>query len=204
VTGLAVVPSVDELDGVGQDAVVTMGGLRRADPEATTSAAAVSLRSGAPAGTPERLGLGPGNRPAVIANLARIRSIPFLLAGLVGALAVLTVVHVMATSVHHRRRDVALLRSLGADGRWINRAVHWQATSLSLVPFALGLPLGLIAGRLVFGVFADSVGTVPSASFPYALLTAVIAAFVVLANVVAAVPAHRARRLAPAPLLTTE
>jgi len=140
----------------------------------------------------------------VIANLARIRSIPFLLAGLVGALAVLTVVHVMATSVHHRRRDVALLRSLGADGRWINRAVHWQATSLSLVPFALGLPLGLIAGRLVFGLFADSVGTVPSASFPYALLTAVIAAFVVLANVVAAVPAHRARRLAPAPLLTTE
>lgn len=99
---------------------------------------------------------------------------------------------------------MALLRSLGADGRWINRTVHWQATSLSLVPFALGLPLGLIAGRLVFGLFADSVGTVPSASFPYALLTAVIAAFVALANAVAAVPAHRARRLAPAPLLTTE
>ena len=78
----------------------------------------------------------------MITNVARIRSIPFLLAGVVGALAVLTVVHVMATSVHHRRRDVALLRSLGADRWWITRAVHWQATSFSLVPLVLGLPLG--------------------------------------------------------------
>ena len=205
VTGLAVIPPVEELAGVGQDAVVTMGGLRRAEPEATASSAAVGLRPGAPKGTAERLGFGEdGSRPAVIVNLARIRAIPFLLAGLLGALAVLTVVHVMITSVHHRRRDVALLRSLGADGRWVKRAVHWQATSFSLVPLTLGVPLGLIAGRLVFGAFADSVGTVRSASFPYALLAAVMGAFIVLANAVAAVPAARARRLAPAPLLTTE
>lgn len=204
VTGLAVVPSVEELDGVGEDAVVTMGGLRRADPSATPSAAAVRLRPGAPAGTAERLGLGPSNPPSVILNLARIRAIPFLLAGVVGALAVLTVVHVMATSVHHRRRDLALLRSLGANRRWITRAVHWQATSLSLVPLVLGVPLGLVAGRWVFYLFAGSVGAVPSASFPYALLTAVTVALVALANAVAAVPAQRARRLSPAPLLTTE
>lgn len=48
--------------------------------------------------------------------MARIRSIPFLLAGLVALLAVLTVVHVMLTSVRNRRRDVAVLRALGADG----------------------------------------------------------------------------------------
>ena len=53
----------------------------------------------------------------------------------------------------------------------------------------------------MFYLFADSLGTVPCASFPYALLAAVIVA---LANAVAAVPAHRARRLAPAPLLTTD
>jgi ABC-type antimicrobial peptide transport system permease subunit len=82
--------------------------------------------------------------------------------------------------------------------------VHWQATSFSLVPLVLGLPLGLIAGRWVFYLFADSLGTVPSASFPYALLAAVIVALVALANAVAAVPAHGARRLAPAPLLTTD
>ena len=140
----------------------------------------------------------------MIVNLARIRSVPFLLAGLVAALAVLTLVHVMVTSVHHRRRDLALLRSLGADRRWISRAVHWQATSSALVPLALGVPLGLIAGRLVFGLFADSVGAVPSASFPYGLLVVVIVAFVALANLAAALPARRARRLEPAALLAAE
>jgi hypothetical protein len=49
VTGLAVVPGVEGLDGVGQDAVVTMGGLARLGPEVQPSAAAILLRKGAPA-----------------------------------------------------------------------------------------------------------------------------------------------------------
>lgn len=205
VTGLAVVPSVEGLDGVGQDAVVTMGGLARLEPAAQPSAAAVALRPGAPAGTAARLGLGGGNSvPSVILNLARLRPIPFVLAGVLAALAVLTTVHVMVTSVRNRRRDMAVLRSLGADGRLITRTVHWQATAFSLVPLALGVPLGLSVGRLVFQAFAGSVGTVPDASLPYALVAAAIAALVVCANLAATVPARRARRLAPAPLLTVE
>ncbi|HVE45617.1 MAG TPA: FtsX-like permease family protein [Acidimicrobiales bacterium] len=204
VTGLAVVPSVEGLDGVGQDGVVTMRALARLDPEIQPSAATVTFREGAPAGTAERLGVGPFSDPVVITNLARIRSIPFVLAGLVGALAVLTVVHVMVTSVRHRRRDVAVLRSLGADSRWISRVVHWQATTFSLVPLALGVPIGLVAGRLLFRTFADAVGTVPDASFPYALLAVVTLGMVVLANAVTVVPARRARRSAAAPLLSSE
>lgn len=118
-------------------------------------------------------------------------------------LAVLTVVHVIVTSVHHRRRDLALRRSLGADRRRVTRAVHWQATSFSLVPVALGVPLGLIAGRLVFGLFADSLGAVPSASIPYVLLTAA-ASPSWRSPTRAPPPARRARRLAPAPLLANE
>lgn len=136
--------------------------------------------------------------------MARIRSIPFLLAGLVALLAVLTVVHVMLTSVRNRRRDVAVLRALGADGPWVSRAVHWQATTFSLVPLAIGVPLELSAGRGVFDAFVDRVGAVPDASFPFLLLTVVVAGFVVLANAVAALPARRTRRLEPAALLTPE
>lgn len=116
----------------------------------------------------------------------------------------LTVVHVMVTSVRNRRRDVAVLRSLGADSRWITRVLHWQATTFLLLPLILGTPIGLIAGRLVFRTFADAVGAVPNASFPYAPLTVVAAGMVVLANAVAAVTARHARRLAPAPLLAAE
>ena len=57
--------------------------------------------------------------PAAIVNVARIRTIPFLLAAVLAALALLTVSHGMLTSMRTRRRDLAILRSLGADRGWI-------------------------------------------------------------------------------------
>ena len=204
VTGLAVVPPVNGLDGVGKDAVVTMDGLRRVDGDARPSAAAAAVRPGRTSAAVEELGLGPQSEPYVILNLARVRPVPFLLAAILGTLAVLTLLHVMVTSVRHRRRDLAVLRSLGADRRWITRAVHWQANAFWAFPLAIGAPLGLLVGRRVFAAMADSIGAVPDASFPYAILAMSTAAFVALANVAAAGAAHRARRLAPAPILTAE
>lgn len=55
-----------------------------------------------------------------------------------------------------------------------------------------------------FEAFAESVGAVPDASFPYVLLAALTAGILMLANAAATVPARAARRLAPAPLLTPE
>ncbi|HEX7275752.1 MAG TPA: ABC transporter permease, partial [Acidimicrobiales bacterium] len=205
VTGLAVVPGIEGLNGVGQDAVVTIGGLARLDPAVVPNAAAVTLRPGTDPGRFAELGLGGGNSvPSEILQLSRLRSMPFVLAWLLAALAVLTTVHVMVTSVRNRRRDVAVLRSLGADGPWITRTVHSQATLFSLLPLVVGVPLGLSVGRIVFEAFAGSVGAVPDASFPYALLAAVTAGILLLANAAAVVPARRARRLAPAPLLAAE
>ncbi len=151
---------------MGKDAVATIGGLERLDPGARPRMAAIALRRGAPAGTGDRLGLGEYGRPSVILNLGRVRSTPFLLALLVGASAAMGGVHVMVTSINNRRRAVAVLRSLGADSRWITRTVHWQATMFSLVPLALGVPLGLITGRLVFVLFADSIGACPRRPSP--------------------------------------
>jgi ABC-type antimicrobial peptide transport system permease subunit len=127
-----------------------------------------------------------------------------VLAAFLGALALLTVAHVMLTSVQSRRKDIAILRSIGADRGWIARAVYWQATTFTLLPVALGIPLGLIIGRSVFGSFADSIGALNDPSIPVLLLTLVALGLVVLAIVVAAVPAYRANRLAPARLLQTE
>jgi hypothetical protein len=204
VTGIVVVPGVEGLDGVGEDALVTLGGLRRLSPEATPSVAAVAVRPGAVVAAIQRYGIGPVDPPAVIITLTRIRSIPYLLAAILGALALMTVVHVMVTSVRNRRRDIAVLRSVGADGPWITRTVHWQATTFALVTMVLGAPLGLIVGRIVFKLFVDSVGAVPDASYPFVVLGLVLFGFVVVANLVAAVPAWRARRLSPAPLLVAE
>ena len=142
--------------------------------------------------------------PGAVENLGRVRTIPYLLAALLGALAVLTVAHVMLTSMTNRRRDIAIVRCLGADRGWITRAVHWQATSFIVLPLVVGTPIGLIVGQLAFRSFADSVGAVNGASRPFLLVGAIVVGLALLANVVAALPARRARRLAPALLLQSE
>ena len=217
VTGLAVVPSIGLNEGIGQDGLLTMGPLALLNPGAMPGAAAVKFRSDAPreaalrlaraAGVPpEQIAQGDptGTPPAAIINVARVRKIPFVLATLLAVLAVLTVGHVMVTSIQNRRRDVAILRSLGADRRWVGRAVHWQATAFTLLPLLIGAPLGLIVGRFVFRSFADSIGTLNDASIPLLLVAGLVVGLLVIANVVAEFPARRADRVAPAVLLRPE
>ena len=102
----------------------------------------------------------------------------------------------MVTSTRGTRRALAILRSLGAGGGWISRAVHWQATLFTLVCTTVGVPLGFITGRLVFLAFARNMGTVDDAAIPFALIAVGVVAIVALANAATAVPARPpARRL---------
>jgi ABC-type antimicrobial peptide transport system permease subunit len=211
VTGLAVVPSIGSNEGIGQDGLVTYAGLLQIDPEVVANTPIFNVRPGTPQSTLERImtengapDSGESSVPAAIQNLGRVRAIPFLLAALLGALAVLTVAHVMLTSMNNRRRDIAIVRCLGADRGWITRAVHWQATSFIVLPLVVGTPVGVVVGQLVFRSFADSVGAVNDASRPFLLVAAIIVGLALLANLAAAVPARRARRLAPATLLQSE
>ena len=125
-------------------------------------------------------------------------------ASLPAGVGVLTVAHTMLSSARNRRFDMAVLGGLGADRPWVSRVVHWQATSLALLPTLLGVPLGLLVGREVFRWLADSIGAASDASFPYRLVLAVIAVSLVLANPAATIPARRARKLALAALLQPE
>lgn len=142
--------------------MLSFAGLRRFDAAVVPDAVAVSFRHGPTPSLRKRYapfspdsGNAQLERPAAIINLGRIRSIPFLL----GALSVLTIAHEMITSIRSRRRDVAVLRSMGADRSWISRAIHWQATAIVVLPIAIGTPLGLIAG-------ASSSASSPTASAP--------------------------------------
>jgi hypothetical protein len=211
VTGIVIVPGFGANDGMGEGGIVTEAGLDRVDDAASFTGAAVRLKPGTTltelaTRLPIAAQAGPtvSFQPPAIVNVARIRAIPFVLAVLLGALALLTIVHVMITSLRSRQRDLAVLRALGADRPWVTRAVHWEATVFTLLPLAIGIPLGVIAGRTVFTVFADSMGALDAAAIPFALVAAVAAVFMVLANVIAAVPAHRARRILPAVDLNTE
>ena len=212
VTGLAVIPSVGVNDGIGQDGLVTFGGLRSLVRSTHPELAAITLRPGAsrqaffqridPSLTADPSAGDP--LPAPILNIDRISSIPYLLAALLGALAVLTVAHEMLTSVQNRRRDLAVLRTLGAERPWLSRVVLWQATGLIMLPIAIGTPLGFAAGKLVFTAFADSIGTVNGASIPFVVVAVGAIIALGLALVVSSLPARHAGRIAPAVLLAAE
>jgi len=209
VTGFVVMPGLGANDGLGKGALVTARGLARIDDAAKPTSVAVQLSDSVAqfaASMPELGDVPPDAAfvPPAIANVSRVRSIPFALAAVLAALALLTVGHVMVTSTRGCRRELAILRSLGAGGGWISRAVHWQATLFTLVCAAVGIPLGFITGRLVFLAFARNMGTVDDAAIPFALVAIGVVAIVALANAATAIPARRARRLAPAQLLRTE
>ena len=82
-----------------------------------------------------------------------------LLSGLSG-LALLAAVFVIgsavATSVAARRRELGLLRCIGAERRHIGGLVLGEALSLGVVGSALGVPLGIVLARLLVRTVSDS------------------------------------------------
>ena len=102
-----------------------------------------------------------------------------MLAGLV----LLTVVSAVYAGVRRRSRDVAVLRSLGANSGWLVRAGHWQAIAATVVPLALGVPLGVVAGRLAFRAYAENLGTLDDAAMPIVLIVLGVVVLVVIAAV---------------------
>jgi putative ABC transport system permease protein len=210
VSGLAVIPSIEGGDGIGEGGVVTVAGLRRIDPDATLGSAAVRLRPGATTDVAQRLaevtqvGAGPFAPPSTVINLARVRSTPFLVAIALGALAVLSMGHQLILSARRRRRDLAVLRALGADRRWVTGVLHWQAMVLASAVVVLAVPLGTALGRVAYQAFIDRIGAGYDASIPYALFGAVVVILLVLGNLAAHFPARRARHECPAQILAEQ
>jgi ABC-type lipoprotein release transport system permease subunit len=210
VVGYAVVPTVGGNDGVGNGGIVTADALLRLEPEPTSTLAAIVVRPDVAEAARERISkrldseAGQEDPPGSIINIARVRRIPALLALLLAALALLTLAHTLIMSIQRRRRDLAVLRAIGADRHWISRAVHWQATLLTALPLIFGIPAGLAVGSVVFRVFADRVGAFPDPSIPVLLLASMTLALLVIANLTAIVPARRARRVPAAQLLQAE
>jgi len=143
-------------------------------------------------------------RPVDILNYTRIQTTPLALAGLLALLAVATIAHLLVSSIRRRRRDLAVLKTMGFVRRQVSGAVAWQATTLVLLAIVVGLPLGAAAGRWIWQLFAERIGITPHPQVPLPTLLLFIPVAVVVANVLAAGPGWVAGRLKPAPVLRTE
>jgi len=144
------------------------------------------------------------DRPVDLVNFGRVQSLPVVLAALLGTLAVATLAHLLVTSIRRRRRDLAVLKTLGFSTGQVRSTVAWQATTLAAVAAVVGVPVGVAAGRWVWIVFAHQLGIVPRPAFPFLTMVAVGVATLAVANAVALLPGRAAARVRPAAALRAE
>lgn len=174
----------------------------RADPAATTSdLTRLAHQNGCPG---DACLLSSGRvLPTDISSYDKVRSAPALLAVILAILAIAMMGHALISSVRRRRRDLAILVTLGFLKREVGYVVAWQASVVAVIAAAIGVPLGIVFGRSLWSLFAGQIGVPPSVDLPMSLLW-MIPAVIVLANVVALLPAVSAARTRPAQALRSE
>jgi predicted lysophospholipase L1 biosynthesis ABC-type transport system permease subunit len=143
-------------------------------------------------------------RPSDIRDYTGVRDTPLILGALLALLAVGTLTHVLLTGVRRRRRDLAVLKILGLLRSQMLRVVSWEASALAAVALLAGLPLGVLAGRGAWALFAASSGVAGHADVPVPIVAAAIPVTLLLANVIAAGPGWAAARVRPAVILRSE
>ncbi len=138
---------------------------------------------------------------AVLATFDRIlRALTLAVGGLAGislAVAGILIMNVMLIAVTQRRREIGLLRALGATGRQIRLAFLTEAVLLALG----GATLGLAAGKLGQLVIVQIIPNVPFTP-PWWALIAAPATAIVTSVLFAVAPARKAAQLNPVQALS--
>jgi predicted lysophospholipase L1 biosynthesis ABC-type transport system permease subunit len=209
VVGLAALPVLDDRSGVDIGAIMSPRRLRSVAPDD-------SLNHDVLVRWAPGVDVAAGNRrlerssdsevvsarlPSELSNLERVRALPWALAALLAVVALLAIAHAVVSTIGRRRRDLAVLRTLGLVDRQLSALVRWQASTFAAIGVVFGIPLGLLAGRVVWHQVATGIGVDATATTPTpALLLIAVVAFVV-ALVAATPPAYHARRVRPATTL---
>jgi hypothetical protein len=143
-------------------------------------------------------------RPAQIVDYRTIGATPVVLATGLAAGAVIALALTLIASVRRRRRDLAIMKSLGITRRTIAAAVAWQATVDGIVGAVVGIPLGIILGRELWTLFARDINAVPHPTVPGTALVLVGFGTIVVAVIAASWPGRSAATTPPGLVLRSE
>lgn len=217
IVGEPVFPDLGFGPGFGQGAGMTYEGLTKFYPDAQIALALGRFTPGADQNAvlkpiqPTLQEMGAGFHPGDIFDLGdstkeaqRSQNVPLVLASLFTLSALATLVHVLITSVRRRRKDLAILRTLGFKRRQVATTVAWQSVVLAVIALVIGVPAGVLIGRLGWSLFATGLGVVSVPVVAWLPVVAAVPVTILAAVLISIGPALAARRTKPAMVLRAE
>jgi predicted lysophospholipase L1 biosynthesis ABC-type transport system permease subunit len=208
IVGRGVLPAT-KWNKLGEGAQFSFRSLQRVQPDAVANVLEARLAGGAAGAAGQRhlIRLFDENNavgPSEVGDFGGVRNMPVLIAAVFAAAAAATLAHTLLVSIRRRRRDLAILKTLGFVRVQVMATVAWQATTIAAIGVLVGLPLGVAVGRFGWNVFADDLGVVPEPVTPVGLTLIVVPAAFLVANAIASLPGWTAARTQPALALRTE
>jgi hypothetical protein len=143
-------------------------------------------------------------RPSDIVGYESVDRVPLVLAGLIALLAVASATHALFVTIRRRRRDLAVFKTLGFTRGQVSASIAWQATTIGALALVIGIPLGLVAGRVGWTLLARELGAVAEPVWPVAALVLAVPVTLLLVNLLAYFPGRIAARTRPAVVLRSE
>jgi ABC-type antimicrobial peptide transport system permease subunit len=220
VVGTGVIPIGERF---GRGAAMTLDGLARLTTETDEGVYFVRVAPGtdpktvlaafqhafpeAPADSFDSFGLDTGAVDTTVdpaLNLDQIDAVPGIFAVIMGLMAAAVLAHVLVTTTRARRRDLAVLRTLGFTRAQTMRTVAYEATIWALVAVLIGAPIGIALGRVAWRAYAAGLGVVPEATTPWIALALTITGTIAIALIIALQPAWTAAHRRAATTLRSE
>jgi ABC-type lipoprotein release transport system permease subunit len=143
-------------------------------------------------------------RPSYVTVLRGIGPVAAALSVATALVVLAATIFALVTATRRRRGELAVLRALGLRPREVRRAVSWQAVVVIAVSLAIGIPAGIIGGRVVWQAIAEANRALPVVDLPIARVIGASAVLLVVALAGSWLPARRAGETRPAEVLRSE
>jgi predicted lysophospholipase L1 biosynthesis ABC-type transport system permease subunit len=142
--------------------------------------------------------------PAEVNNFDQVDTILVAVGVFLATLGVVALLHALVTTVRARRHELAVCRALGFSRSQLGTVVSWQSMTVAIAGLAVGVPLGILVGRLAWTTVGNDLGVAPAPFTSAVAVGLVLMVAPLLAFAVAALPRRIARATAPAVLLRTD
>lgn len=143
-------------------------------------------------------------RPVEIGAFARLGSVPLVLAALLSAMALGSLLHVLLVTSRTWRHERGVLAALGATPAQLRGVVRWHAVTVVGIALLLGVPLGVTLGRWAWRSLAVQIGIDPTPHLAHLAVLALCGGLLAVALAASQLSEARSARHLPVAHLRSE